>query len=315
MDRLSYIASRLLQMIPVILALVIFIFMIVRLVPGDPVLNMLGIMATPEKVEALRHHLGLDQPIWVQFWVFVENAARGDFGDSIVYRQPVIELIKQKLPLTLSLVAYSLVLTAIFTIPISVAAAVKSGTVFDHIVRAACVILMSTPEFWIGIVLLILFGVTIRIFPVGGAGTTFLERLHHLFLPAFTLALVISAVLIRNLRDATINILRSEHVVFAQVKGLSQRLVLLNHVLRNSMVVIVTLFGMYLGWLVGGSVIIESVFGVPGMGQGMVTAILGRDYTAVQAYALVYAILVSVVYLATDIAYTFVDPRVTLGDE
>jgi len=312
MDRLSYIVVRLLQMIPVILALVVLIFMVVRLVPGDPVLNMLGILATPEKVEALRHHLGLDQPLTVQFGIFLKNAVKGDLGDSIVYRQPVIKLLKQKLPLTLSLVAYTLALTVIITVPVSVLAALKRDSPFDHVVRAMCVTLMSTPEFWLGIILLILFGATIRIFPIGGTGTSFTDRLHHLFLPAFTLALVISAVLIRNLRDAIIGILGSEHVVFARTKGLRERFVLLRHVLRNAMVVMVTLFGMYLGWLVGGSVIIESVFAVPGMGQGMVTAILARDYPAVQAYALVYGILVSVIYLGTDVAYTFVDPRIEL---
>jgi peptide/nickel transport system permease protein len=198
------------------------------------------------------------------------------------------------------------------TIPLSLLAALRRDSWIDQAVRGFCVTMIATPGFWIAILLLILFGVRIRLFPVGGAGQTFVERLHHLFLPAFTSSLYVTAVITRNLRDNIINTLTSEHVVFARTKGLEQKLVMTKHILRNALVPALTLFGLYIGWMVGGSVIMETVFAVPGMGSGMVNAILGRDYPVVQGFTLVYAILVSLVYMFTDVAYSFVDPRVSL---
>jgi peptide/nickel transport system permease protein len=312
MDRVAYITKRLLQAIPLVLTLTVLVFLIMHLIPGDPAVIMLGLLATEEKVQVMREHLGLDKPLWVQFWIFVRNLTRGDLGWSIVTRMPVSDLIKQRLPLTLFLVAYSMSLAVIITIPLSLLAALKRDSLLDQIIRAACVVVMATPEFWIGILLLVLLGVAIPIFPVGHVGETFAERLHCLFLPAFTMGLHVAAVLTRNLRDGIISTLSSEHVVFARIKGLRARLVLTKHVLRNSMISTLTLFGLYVGWMVGGSVIIESVFALPGLGHGMVMSILGRDYPTVQGFTLVYGVLVSVVYLATDVAYSFLDPRITL---
>lgn len=312
MDRSAYILGRLLQMIPVLTVLAILVFLMIRLIPGDPAITMLGVLADAAKVKELREHLGLDQSLPVQFGIFVSNLARGDLGTSFVMRIPVIELVKQRLPLTLFLVAYAMTLAVLITFPLSLLAALKKDSIFDQIVRGYSVALMSTPGFWVGIILLIVLGVNVRIFPVGGAGETIGERFYYLFLPALTMALGVSAVLTRNLRDALITTLSSEHVVFARAKGLNAKLVLLKHVLRNAMISTVTLFGLYIGYLVGGSVIIESVFALPGMGSMIVSAILGRDYQVVQGFTLVYAVLVSLVYLLTDIAYSFVDPRITL---
>jgi peptide/nickel transport system permease protein len=312
MDRIVYIVNRMLQMIPLVLVLSVLVFFMIHLIPGDPVMKILGIQARPEQIQEMTKHLGLDKPLWVQFSVFVRNLTRGDLGTSVIAQIPVSDLIKQRLPLTLFLVAYSMSLAAIITVPLSLLAALKRDSLLDQIIRTACVAMMATPGFWIGILLLILLGIKIPIFPIGGAGNTFTERLYYLFLPALTMSLQVAAVLIRNLRDGIISTLSSEHVVFARIKGLRARLVLTKHVLRNSMISAVTLFGLYIGWTVGGSVVIESVFALPGLGHGMVMSILGRDYPAVQGFTLVYAILVSVVYLITDITYSFVDPRVTL---
>ncbi len=312
MGRQRYIMSRILQMIPTIAILLVLIFLMIRLIPGDPAVTMLGVQATPERVEELRRHLGLDQPMPVQFGVFLRDLARGDLGDSVIVRTPVIDLVKQRLPLTLFLVGYAVFLALAMTIPLAIVAALKRDTFIDQAIRGFCIFLISTPGFWIGILLLILLGVKVSIFPVGGAGDSLTDRLYYLFLPALTLALNVTAVLTRNLRDSILTTMNAEYVVVARAKGLTGYRILIGHVLRNAMMSTVTLLGLYIGWLVGGSVIIESVFALPGMGSMMVTAIMGRDYQVVQGFTLVYAILVSFIYLLTDITYSFIDPRISL---
>jgi peptide/nickel transport system permease protein len=313
MSRGTYILNRLLQMIPTIVVLLLLIFLMIRLIPGDPAVTMLGIQATTDRVEELRHHLGLDQPWPVQFAIYVGNLARGDLGTSILVRAPVSDLVKQRLPLTLFLVAYAMLLAVLMIVPLGLLAALKRNRLIDQMIRGFSVLMIVTPGFWIGILLLILLGVRLPIFPVGGAGRSPADWPYYLFLPALTLALHVAAVLTRNLRDALLTTMNSEHVYVARAKGLGPTRVLLNHVLRNALISTVTLFGLYVGWLVGGSVIIESVFALPGMGSMMIQAILGRDYQIVQSFTLIYAILVSLVYLLTDVAYSFVDPRVSLS--
>ena len=312
MDRGAYIVGRVLQMVPVLIVVSILVFLMIRLIPGDPAVTLLGVEATADKVKALHEHLGLDQPLPVQFLIFATGLAHGDLGTSFIVRVPVIQLVQERLPLTLFLVAYAMTLAVLITFPLAVLAALKKDGTFDQLIRGFTVALMSTPGFWIGILLLIVLGVKLGAFPVGGAGKTWGDRVYYLFLPALTLALGVSAVLIRNLRDAILNTLSAEHVVFARAKGLAPKLVLIKHVLRNALISTITLFGLYIGFLVGGAVIIESVFALPGMGSMMVSAILGRDYQVVQGFTLVYAVLVSVVYMLTDITYSLVDPRITL---
>jgi len=299
-------------MVPIVLGITILTFLLVHMIPGDPALVILGIKATPESLAAVRERMGMDQPLWVQFGIFMNNLAHGNLGDSLVYRVPVMELIQRRLPLTLSIAGYAAVMAVIMAVPLSLIAALHRNGLADQIIRGVFVSLMSIPAFWIGLMLLILLGIKIPLFPVGGVGDTLPERLHHLFLPALTEALALSAVLTRNLRDAIITTMSSEHVVFARAKGLAEKLVLSRHILRNSMVSSLTLLGVYMSWLVGGSVVIETVFALPGVGSTMVQAILGRDYPVVQGLTLTFGILVSLVYLITDIAYSFLDPRVAL---
>lgn len=313
MGRSNYILGRLLQMIPTIIVLMILVFMMIRLIPGDPAITMLGIEATPDRVKELRDHMGLDKPWPVQFGIYVRDLARGDLGRSTLVRAPVMDLVKQRLPLTLFLVTYAMILAVLMILPLAVLAALKKDRLVDQIIRGFSIFMIVTPGFWIGILLLILLGVRFSIFPVGGAGKSPADWPYYLFLPALTMALHVAAVLTRNLRDALLNTMNLEHVLVARSKGLSANHVIRHHVLRNALVSTVTLFGLYLGWLVGGSVIIESVFALPGMGSMLVQAILGRDYQIVQGFTLVYAILVSLIYLLTDIAYSFVDPRVSLS--
>ena len=313
MGRGSYIAGRLLQMIPTLIVLIVLVFLMVRMIPGDPAVTMLGVQATPARVAELRQHMGLDKPWPVQFGLYMVNLLRGDLGNSILVQAPVMDLVKQRLPLTLFLVVYAMVLATLMILPLAVLAALKKDRLVDQIIRGFSILMIVTPGFWIGLILLIVIGVKIPIFPVGGAGRSPADWPYYLFLPALTMGLHVAAVLTRNLRDSLLTTMQSEHVLVAKAKGLSSTRVLFNHVLRNAMVSTVTLFGLYLGWLVGGSVIIESVFALPGMGSMMIQAILGRDYQVVQSFTLVYAVLVSLIYLLTDIAYSFVDPRVTLS--
>jgi peptide/nickel transport system permease protein len=311
-DRLAFVITRLLQAIPTVIAITVLVFLMVHLIPGDPATVMLGLKATPEKVEVLTERMGLDEPLWKQFVIFLGNLATGDLGESLISRLPVGTLIRRRLPITLFVAGYATVLAIAMTIPLSLIAALNKDTLIDQIIRGVFVTIMSTPGFWIGILLLIVLGVQIPIFPVGGIGETFSDRLYYLFLPALTLALRLAAVLTRNLRDGLITALDSQHVVFARTKGLVERLVLLKHVLRNALVSTLTLLGVYMSWLVGGSVITETVFAIPGVGWTMVQAITGRDYPVVQGLTFTFGILVSLVYLLTDIAYSFLDPRVSL---
>ncbi len=312
MDRVAFIIGRLLQMIPTVIVITVLVFLMAHLIPGDPATIMLGLKATPENVAKLNAHLGLDKPLYVQFELFVKNTIQGDLGDSLVNRIPVVELIQRRLPLTLTLAAYAMVLAIAMTIPLSLVAALNKDRPVDQVIRAVSVTVLSTPGFWIGILLLIIFGVKLHLFPVGGSGRTLPEQLRYLFLPALTMSLHLTAVLTRNFRDGIIQTLNSDHVVFAWAKGLTERLVLIKHVLRNAMVSTLTILGLQLSWLVGGSVIIETVFALPGVGFTMVTAIQGRDYPVVQGLTLTFGILVSLVYLLNDIIYSFLDPRVRL---
>lgn len=313
MGQRAHIFRRLLQMIPTVIVLVLLVFFMIRLIPGDPAVTLLGINATQDRVQELRQHLGLDKPLIVQLAIYVRNLAHGDLGNSLLVRVPVLDLVRQRLPLTLFLVGYAMVLALLMTLPLALLAVLKKGGIVDQLVRGFSMTMIATPGFWIGILLLILLGVKIHVFPVGGAGKSPRDWPYHLFLPALTLALHVAAVLTRNLRDSLLTMLEAEHVLVARAKGLGARRVMVGHVLRNAMISTVTLFGLYIGYLVGGSVIIESVFALPGMGSMIVQAILGRDYQVVQGFTLIYAILVSVVYLLTDIAYSFVDPRVSLS--
>ena len=312
MNRRGYIAGRLAQMTVTLAVLAVLVFYMIRLIPGDPVITMLGIQATPDSVAALRHQLGLDRSVPVQFWIFISGLVRGDLGNSILVREPVMTLVRQRLPVTLFLVTYAMVIATIITVPLGIAAALRKDSAVDQAIRGFSVVWISTPSFWVGILMLIVFGVWLEWFPVGGGGRTLADDAYYLFLPALTMGLGVSAVLTRNLRDAILATLGSEHVVVARAKGLPGPRVIVRHVLRNAILSTVTLLGLYIGFLVGGSVIIESVFALPGMGSEMVAAILGRDYQVVQGFTLVYAVMVSLVYLITDIAYALIDPRVAL---
>lgn len=297
-------------MLPTILVILVVTFILVRLLPGDPASAILGDRARDADVIRINHQLGLDRPILVQFLRFVENVATGNLGDSITLKQPVALLIGQRLPVTLLLTAMAAVISLVLAVPLAFAAALRRGGAADGLIRAAFQVGLSTPVFYLGLLLLLGFGAGLRLFPVGGYGDTFVDHLYHLFLPALTLALSLSAVLMRNLRSALIGVIDADYVDFARAKGLPTRVILLRHVLRNALISTITLFGLQIGTLLGGAVITETVFAIPGAGRLMIDSIYGRDYPVVQGLVIALAVVVSLTFLLTDIVQASLDPRI-----
>ncbi|HET6620013.1 MAG TPA: ABC transporter permease [Dongiaceae bacterium] len=308
---LNYVVIRLAQIVPTFFLIMVVIFVLVRLLPGDPTSAILGIHASNEAVARINAELGLDRSIPVQFGLFFEHFLRGDFGDSINLKVPVMSLVLERLPVTLFLTVFAALLAVVLAVPMALLAAVRRDTLVDNGIRAGFQVGLSMPVFYIGIVLLTFLAAKLRWFPVGGFGHSFGEDIYHLFLPALTLALSLSAVLMRNLRSSIIDVLDAEYVDFARAKGLRNRLVLGRHVLRNALTSTVALFGLNIGTLFGGAVITESVFAIPGIGRLLIDSIYGRDYPVIQGLTLVLAVLVSLVFLATDLVQAWIDPRVS----
>ncbi len=309
MNRLGMVGLRLLQILPTLVLIGVVAFVLVRLLPGDPVSNMLGDHATDATIARLQAQMGLDQPIWVQFLLFVRHAVQGDFGDSIAYHVPVARLIAERLPVTITLAALATLIAIGLAVPLAFISAVNADRWPDYLIRAVFQVGLSSPIFYVGLLLLTVFAAALRWFPVGGYGEGIGDHLYHLFLPAVALALSFSAVIMRSLRASILAVLTAEFVDFARSKGLSQRIILLRHVLRNALISTVTLIGLHMGSLLGGAVITESVFAVPGVGRLMVESIFARDYTVIQALTMALAVVVSLTFLATDLVQMWLDPR------
>ena len=311
MGRAAYIRKRLVLMVFVLFGVTLIIFGMIHLVPGDPAFLILGDRATEQKAAELRHQLGLDRPLPQQYWDFISGIPRGNFGLSLLYRQPVNTVVLRRIPVSLFVAGYAMVLTALITVPVGVWAATHRNKLSDHLIRAGFLFALTTPSFWLGILLILLFSLRLHLFPVAGYGENFPQHLRYLFLPSLTLALQLSAVLIRNLRSQIINTLDSDFVRTARAKGLNNRTVLIAHVLRNALVSTVSIFGLQFGALIGGTVVIETVFAIPGIGQLLFTSITARDYPVVQAITVLTAVLVILVNLIVDLSYSFLDPRVS----
>lgn len=312
MNRLNYILKRLLQIIPVLFVITVVVFMLIHFIPGDPARLMLGDRAPFSAVEALREKLGLNRPLIVQYGIFMRNLLHFDLGDSIKYRVPVSALLLRRLSLTVSLTLMACAFGALFSMPLGYIAAANKDKLPDQVIRGAALIALSVPTFWIALLLLIAFALRIRIFPIGGWGQTPLEHLRGLVLPAFTLSLSTSALIMRNQRNSIVDISRSDFVDFARSKGLVNSVIRMRHIIRPGLVSSVTLLSMQMAAMIGGSAITETVFNLPGIGQLMVESIFGRDYPVVQGTLLVTSFLIMMVNLITDILYSALDPRVTL---
>lgn len=311
MNLLSFLRKRLIQVVPVLFGIVFVVFMIVRLIPGDPARLMLGTRATEERLAGLRTELGLDLPIWQQFGRFFGSILQGDLGTSLFYRRDVMDVILERLPVTVSLVGFAVLLSVVICLPLAVAAAMRQGSWIDQLVRAISTLTLSAPSFWVGLNLLILFAVIYPLFPIAGFGRGFRDIVWHLTLPSITIAVSLAPILIRTLRASLIEILQAPHVEFARTKGLSEWHLIRRHVLRNGLLATVTILGVNIGWLIGGSVVIETVFSLPGLGALIVSSITARDYPMIQGIALIFGLLVITINLLTDLTYAALDPRVS----
>jgi peptide/nickel transport system permease protein len=309
----SYVLRRLAQMVPVLVGSTVIVFVLIQALPGDPATAMLGTRATPEAVAGLKREMGLDEPLWRQYLVYLGNLATLDLGDSLKFKVGVADLLGERLQVSLFLIAYATVLIVLVSLPLGVAAAFYRDSLFDQAVRALLMVTMVMPAFWVGILLLIALGIKVELFPVSGYGEGPVGHLHHLFLPALTVALSVAPILVRSLRGSILEALDSDYVRTARAKGLREQAVVLGHVLRNALIPATTLLGLSIGYLMGGTVIVERVFSLPGAGALLVDAIAARDYPVVQSTTLIFAILIILINLATDLVYTFLDPRVRLG--
>lgn len=307
----GYILRRLAYMVPVFLLISLFVFLMVRLVPGDPAVIMLGQRATEENIALLREKLKLNDPYWVQYASFLQNMASGDLGESLRQRRPVTQIIFDRLPPTLFLVSYAAILSILISAPLAAVAALNRGRWIDQAVRVYTVVSLAMPAYWVGMMLLQFLAVKNHIFPVAGYGENFPEHVKSLFLPALSLALAVSSVLIRSLRNSIIETMGADYVRTARAKGLSGRRVFIWHVLRNSSTSTVTILAINLAFLVGGTTIVETIFAVPGIGQLIVKAIFDRDYPIIQGVTLAIGVLVLFINLITDLTYAVLDPRVS----
>ncbi|MBY5877824.1 ABC transporter permease (plasmid) [Rhizobium ruizarguesonis] len=312
MHRYKFVLTRPLQFLPVIFGISVITFILVRLIPGDPARNILGTRATPAALASIRAQYGLDQPMWLQYVYFLKNLANGEMGKSILYKIDVLKLIVTRIEPTLALVVSSVVLSVLIAVPMAAIAARNAGRAADHAVRIVSTFGIGFPPFWLGLMLIILFSVELGVLPVSGYGATIGEKLSHLVLPSLTVALSLSTVLTRSLRAAMIEQLKSDVATAARARGMPEGIVFWRHVLPNSLVPTINLLAVNIGWLIGGTVVVESVFALPGMGQLLVRAIFSRDYMVVQGVAMVFACATVLINFIADIVTVAVDPRVRL---
>ena len=311
MGRTGFVVQRLLLLIPVAVGVTIIVFFMIHLIPGDPAATILGIHATPRTVALLHQQWGLNRPLLSQYWLFIDRLLHGNLGQSLFYGASVSSLILSHLPPTLWLLAYSTVLTVLISVPLAVLAASRRDGIRDHVVRAVPLVGLGMPQFWLGFLLIYVFAISLRIFPVSGYGTGFTGHLQSMFLPSLTVALALTPVVIRSLRASMLNVLTAEYIVTARSKGVSSRRLFLRHVLRNAVIPAVTVLAINIGFLVGATVIIEQIFAIPGIGQLMINSIFQRDFPVVQGVTLVFGIMVVLVNLMADLSYAALDPRVS----
>lgn len=328
--------ERLVQLVPVLLGVSFIVFVMLALTPGDPVQIMVGEQAiTPEQEAELRRDLGLDRPMAERFFLFVANAVQFDFGQSYYHGRPVTEVIAERLPATIELSLVALIVALVTAIPLGVLAAIRKNSIFDRLATVGSLLGVSMPGFWFGILLIMLFSVHLQILPVSGrigyasevptitgfllidtllAGNiaAFGEALRYLLLPAITLGLPMTAILMRVTRASMLEVMRQDYITFAEAKGLPRRRVLYRHALKNALIPTVSVAAIETGSLLGGNMIVETVFGWPGLGRLVVESIFLRNYPLVQAAVLLYAVTYVMLNFFADILYTILNPRVKL---
>ena len=310
---IRYIFQRLAGMIVVMFLVVTIVFVIVRVTPGDPAAVMLGPDATAQDIADLRSRLGLDQALLVQYAIYVGQLLKGDLGQSIFLNIPVATALLQRTEPTFFLTIFSLLIASAIALPIGIYAAYRRGSIVDQFATTLAMLAASIPSFWLGLILMQFFAVRLNLFPVSGYGgpdSSFFERMYHLMLPAIALGLVSSALILRFTRASMLDVLGDDYIRTARAKGMIERKVVLKHALKNALIPILTVLGLTAAVLISGAVVTETVFGLPGVGNLVVSAVLRRDYPVIQGALLVIAALYVLINFAIDMLYLLVDPRV-----
>lgn len=302
---LQYVVKRLLSTIPVLLGISFLLFFMLRMLPGDPAQVLAGQMATPEEVELIRHQLGLDRPIHVQYTFFLGRLVQFDLGRSARTQNPVSEEIWARLPNTVLLAVVAITLACLFGIPAGIISAVRPYSLLDYLVTSSALFGISMPVFWLGLMLVVVFAVMLHLLPAGGTGTW-----KHVILPSFTLAAFVVAFIARMTRSTMMEVLSQDYITTGRSKGLREQVVIIKHALKNALIPIITVVGLQFGMLLGGAVLTETVFAWPGLGRLIVDSILARDYPMIQGTILVFGLLYILVNLVVDMIYAYVDPRI-----
>ena len=310
---LRYVVTRLALAIPTFLAVLTLIFFVVRVIPGDPATAALGDYASQEAVEALRERMGLNAPLYVQYFRFLGDLLRGDLGKSLITGKPISELVMHVLPYTLQLTLSAIIVGAVLGVPIGIYTAVHRNSLVDYLGRVLSLAGLSVPAFYLGILIMLLFAVKLDLFPAVGGGDLddLKDNLSHLALPALSLGLIMTTSVTRLTRSAMLNVLSEDYVRTARAKGVKERVVIFRHALCAALVPIVSIIGVWAANLIADSVLTETVFARPGLGKMLVGAIMQRDYTALQSVMVIYTAFVVIVNLITDLVYSLVDPRIT----
>lgn len=313
-----YLLLRLLSVVPTLFGISVLVFGVTYLIPGDPALIIAGNDAPPEVVEAIRERWGLNQPVCVRYGAWLANVLRGNLGESYFSHQTVLQLIGNALPVTVELALVSMAIAVAIAIPTGVVSAVKAGSWLDLAAAGIAFAGLSIPGFWLGIMLMYLFAVHLQLFPAGGytpLSAGLLPNLASMVLPAIALGTFASTQLMRYLRASLLDVLHADHVRTARAKGLSGRLVLVRHTLRNALIPFTTVLGVQVGYILGGTIITESVFALPGIGRLVLSAVLNRDYQVATGIILLIAASFVVINLAVDLLYPVLDPRIGLGEK
>jgi peptide/nickel transport system permease protein len=313
MNYLVFVARRLITLIPVLFGISLLVFFMIHLVPGDPAVTLLGTHATTSAVAELHKQLGLDHPIWQQYLTFLNHLLHGNLGESYQYRTSVSSLIAQNLVPTVWLIVAGALFAVLISVPLAVWAASRRNRFADSAIRTIPLVGLGMPAFWLGIMLILLLSLKAGAFPASGFGTGLLNHVRSIILPGLTVALALVPILVRSLRASMINVLQSDYIVTARSKGLGASRVVLGHALRNAAISSVTVLGVNIAYLIGSTLVVEKVFALNGVGFLMITAIFNRDFPIVQGVTLLFAIMVVVVNLVTDISHAALDPRVRLS--
>jgi ABC-type dipeptide/oligopeptide/nickel transport system permease component len=309
-SRFGSFPRRLVHLVIVLFGITLVTFFLLRLIPGDPALAILGSSYTHSRAVAIDSTLGLNRPIWSQYGLFMDRLVRGNLGFSFFYNEPATTVIAQHLTPTIFLIIYSAVLAALISLPIGFVSGLRRGGVLDQSSRVFFTLSFAMPGFWLGIILILILSVHLHAFPISGFGSGVAGHLYYLFLPALTIALGFSTVLVRSLRAATITTLQAEFIDTARMKGIRWSQVLWRHVFRNAVLAVVAVYGVNLAYLISGTVLVENVFSLPGLGTLLVSSVSDRDYPVVQGLTLLFAVLIVAINLLTDLVQAALDPRV-----